>query len=38
MYNNMNDSLLERIAGAVRRIHHHRREVRAALGGEVVTA
>jgi dTDP-4-amino-4,6-dideoxygalactose transaminase len=37
MYNSMDDSLLERIAGAVRRLHHHSREVRAYLSGEVVT-
>lgn len=38
MYNDMDDSLLERIAGAVRRLHHYSREVRQALAGEVVPA
>lgn len=38
MYNDMDDSLLERIAGAVRRIHNHCREVHNALSARVVTA
>jgi dTDP-4-amino-4,6-dideoxygalactose transaminase len=38
MYNNMDDSLLERIAGSVRRIHHHSRQVREVLSGQVVPA
>lgn len=38
MYNDMDDSLLERIAASVRRLHHHSNKVREALAGEVVPA
>lgn len=38
MYNDMDDSLLERIAASVRRIHSHGDKVRAALSTEAVHA
>ena len=38
MYNDMDDSLLEGIAEAISRIHHHAREVGQRISGEVVPA
>lgn len=38
MYNDMDQSLLERIAGSVRRIHGYAAQVRQALSGEAVHA